>query len=146
MEQQGCRVQATVLIAMLVCTMLTIPTAQANGPVDVQFVGVNSLTYSGADENAVLTSNTTVRQGDRLLLEIPVENVGTSAQTASITVEVRQTTWNETVFFEDIAIDALTTEVLVYLSSADVVEGELEIEMSINDTSIEQSDLSLIHI
>ena len=140
MEQQGCRVQATVLIAMLVCTMLTIPTAQANGPVDVQFVGVNSLTYSGADENAVLTSNTTVRQGDRLLLEIPVENVGTSAQTASITVEVRQTTWNETVFFEDIAIDALTTEVLVYLSSADVVEGELEIEMSINDTSIEQSD------
>ena len=140
MEQSGCRIQATVLIVMLVCTILTIPTVQANGPVDVQFVGVNSLTYSGADENAVLTSNATVRQGDRLHLEIPVENVGTTIQTASITVEVRQATWNETVFFEGISIDAMSTEVLVYLSSTDVVEGELEVEMSINNTSIEQSD------
>ena len=140
MEQRGCRVQATVLIAMLLCAMLTIPSAQANGPVDVQFVGVNSLTYSGADENAVLTSNATVRQGDRLHLEIPVENVGISAQTASIMVEVRQATWNETVFFEGVSIDAMTTEVLVYLSSTDVIEGELEVEMSINDTSIEQND------
>ncbi|MEC8107698.1 MAG: hypothetical protein VX115_08160, partial [Candidatus Thermoplasmatota archaeon] len=81
MEHRGCHVQATVLIAMLLCAMVTIPSAQANGPVDVQFVGVNSLTYSGADENAVLTSNATVRQGDRLHLEIPVENVGTSSQT-----------------------------------------------------------------
>ncbi len=140
MEQHGCRVQATVLIAMLVFAMLTIPPVHANGPVDVQFVGVNSLTYSGADENAVLTSNATVRQGDRLHLEIPVENVGTNAQTVSVTVEIRQATWNETVFFEGVSIDAMSTEVLVYLSSTDVIEGELEVEMSINDTSIEQND------
>ena len=68
MEQRGCRIQATVLFVMLLCAMLTIPSAQANGPVDVQFVGVNSLTYSGADENEVLTSNATVRHGDRLHL------------------------------------------------------------------------------
>ena len=140
MEQRGCRIQATVLFVMLLCAMLAIPSAQANGPVDVQFVGVNSLTYSGADENAVLTSNATVRQGDRLHLEIPVENIGTNAQTASVTVEIRQATWNETVFFEGVSIDAMSTEVLVYLSSTDVVEGELEVEMSINDTSIEQND------
>ena len=140
MEQHGCRVQATVLIAMLVFAMLTIPPVHANGPVDVQFVGVNSLTYSGADENAVLTSNATVRQGDRLHLEIPVENVGTNAQTVSVTVEIRQATWNETVFFEGVSIDAMSTEVLVYLSSTDVIEGELEVEMSIDDTSIEQND------
>lgn len=140
MEQRGCRVQATVLIAMLLCAMLTIPSAQANGPVDVQFVGVNSLTYSGADENAVLTSNTTVRQGDRLHLEIPVENIGASAQTASIMLEIRQATWNETVFFEGVSIDSMTTEVLIYLSSTDVIEGELEVEMSINGTSTEQND------
>ncbi|MEC7112088.1 MAG: hypothetical protein VXW72_01010, partial [Candidatus Thermoplasmatota archaeon] len=140
MEHRGCHVQATVLITMLLCAMVTIPSAQANGPVDVQFVGVNSLTYSGADENAVLTSNATVRQGDRLHLEIPVENVGTSSQTASVVVEIRQAAWNETVFFESISIDAMTTEVLVYLSSNDVIEGELEVEMSINDTSIEQND------
>ena len=137
MEQHGCRVQATVLIAMLVFAMLTIPPVHANGPVDVQFVGVNSLTYSGADENAVLTSNATVRQGDRLHLEIPVENVGTNAQTVSVTVEIRQATWNETVYFEGVSIDAMSTEVLVYLSSTDVIEGELEVAMSINDTSIE---------
>ncbi len=140
MEHRGSRVQATVLIAMLVCTMVTVPVAQANGPVDVQFVGVNSLTYSGADENAVLTSNTTVRQGDYLHLEIPVENVGSSAQTASIVVEVRQATWNETVFYDGVSIDGMATEVLVYLSAFRVAEGELVVEMSINDTSIEQND------
>ena len=78
MEQRGCRVQATVLSGMLMCTMVAIPVAHANGPVDVQFVGVNSLTYSGADENAVLTTNSTLRQGDYLHLEIPVENVGSN--------------------------------------------------------------------
>ena len=140
MERRGCRVQASVLIGLLICTTLTIPIAQANAPVDVQFVGINALTYSGADENAVLTTNSTVRQGDYLHLEIPVENVGTSTQTASVTVEVRQATWNETVFFNNISIDAMATEVLVYLSTLRVVEGELEVEMSINDTAIELND------
>ena len=140
MERRGCRIQASVLIGLLICTTLTIPVAQANPPVDVQFVGINALTYSGADENAVLTSNSTVRQGDYLHLEIPVENVGTSTQTASVTVEVRQATWNETVFFDNISIDAMATEVLVYLSTFRVVEGELEVEMSINDTAIELND------
>ena len=140
MERRGCRIQASVLIGLLICTTLTIPIAQANAPVDVQFVGINALTYSGADENAVLTTNSTVRQGDYLHLEIPVENVGTSTQTASVTVEVRQATWNETVFFNNISIDAMATEVLVYLSTLRVVEGELEVEMSINDTAIELND------
>ena len=140
MERRGCRIQASVLIGLLICTTLTIPIAQANAPVDVQFVGINALTYSGADENAVLTTNSTVRQGDYLHLEIPVENVGTSTQTASVTVEVRQATWNETVFFDNISIDAMATEVLVYLSTFRVVEGELEVEMSINDTAIELND------
>ena len=140
MERRGCRIQASVLIGLLICTTLTIPIAQANAPVDVQFVGINALTYSGADENAVLTSNSTVRQGDYLHLEIPVENIGTSTQTASVTVEVRQATWNETVFFDNISIDAMATEVLVYLSTFRVVEGELEVEMSINDTAIELND------
>ena len=140
MERRGCRIQASVLIGLLICTTLTIPIAQANAPVDVQFVGINALTYSGADENAVLTSNSTVRQGDYLHLEIPVENVGTSTQTASVTVEVRQATWNESVFFDNISIDAMATEVLIYLSTFRVVEGELEVEMSINDTAIELND------
>ena len=69
-----------------------------------------------------------------------MENIGTNAQTASVTVEIRQATWNETVFFEGVSIDAMSSEVLVYLSSTDVVEGELEVEMSIKDTSIEQND------
>ena len=140
MEQRGCRVQATVLIALLIFTMAAVPVAKASGPVDVQFVGTNSLTYSGADDNGALSTNSTVRQGDYLQLEIPVENVGSSAQTASITVEVRQDAWNETVFFDDISIDGMTTVVLIYLSTFRVVEGELEVEMSINQTSIELND------
>jgi len=135
MEHNGCQFPASVLVGMLLCTLLAFPAVHAEDPVDLQFVGANSLTYSGADEFAVLTNNATVRQGDYLLLEIPVENVGSSTQVASITVDVRQTEWNETVYFESVSIDAMVTEVLVYLSSNQVFEGQLVVEISINNTS-----------
>lgn len=135
MEHNGCPFPASVLVGMLLCTLLAFPAVHAEDPVDLQFVGANSLTYSGADEFAVLTNNATVRQGDYLLLEIPVENVGSSTQVASITVDVRQTEWNETIYFESVSIDAMVTEVLVYLSSNQVFEGQLHVEISINNTS-----------
>ena len=135
MEHNGCQFPASVLVGMLLCTLLAFPAVHAEDPVDLQFVGANSLTYSGADEFAVLTNNATVRQGDYLLLEIPVENIGSSTQVASITVDVRQTEWNETVYFESVSIDAMVTEVLVYSSSNQVFEGQLNVEISINNTS-----------
>ena len=140
MEQNGCQFPASVLVGMLLCTLLAFPAVHAEDPVDIQFVGANSLTYSGADEFAVLTNNATVRQGDYLLLEIPVENVGSSTQVASITVDVRQTEWNETVYFESVSIDAMVTEVLVYFSSHQVFEGQLNVEISINNTSLALND------
>ena len=135
MEHNGCQFPASVLVGMLLCTLLAFPAVHAEDPVDLQFLGANSLTYSGADEFAVLSNNATVRQGDYLLLEIPVENVGSSTQVASITVDVRQAEWNETVYFESVSIDAMVTEVLVYLSSNQVFEGQLNVEISINNTS-----------
>ena len=140
MEHNGCQFPASVLVGMLLCTLLAFPAVHAENPVDLQFVGANSLTYSGADEFAVLTNNATVRQGDYLLLEIPVENVGSSTQVASITVDVRQTEWNETVYFESVSIDAMVTEVLVYFSSHQVFEGQLNVEISINNTSLALND------
>ncbi len=140
MEHKGCHFPASVLVGMLLCALLTLPAVLAEDPVDLQFVGANSLTYSGADEFGVLTNNATVRQGDYLHLEIPVENVGSSTQVASITIDVRQTEWNETVYFESVSIDAMVTEVLVYFSSSQVVEGQLEVEISINNTSQELND------
>ena len=135
MEHNGCQFPASVLVGLLLCTLLAFPIVHAEDPVDLQFVGANSLTYSGADEFAVLTNNATVRQGDYLQLEIPVENVGSSTQVASFTVDVRQIEWNETVYFESVSIDAMVTEVLVYFSSNQVFEGQLDIEISINNTS-----------
>ncbi|MGB1436929.1 MAG: CARDB domain-containing protein [Candidatus Poseidoniaceae archaeon] len=140
MEHNGCQFPASVLVGMLLCTLLAFPAVHAEDPVDLQFVGANSLTYSGADEFAVLTNNATVRQGDYLLLEIPVENVGSSTQVASIAVDVRQTEWNETVYFESVSIDAMVTEVLVYFSSHQVFEGQLNVEISINNTSLSLND------
>ncbi|MGA0380031.1 MAG: hypothetical protein ACO3NJ_04405, partial [Candidatus Poseidoniaceae archaeon] len=135
MEHNGCQFPASVLVGLLLCTLLAFPIVHAEDPVDLQFVGANSLTYSGADEFAVLTNNATVRQGDYLQIEIPVENVGSSTQVASFTVDVRQNEWNETVYFESVSIDAMVTEVLVYFSSNQVFEGQLDIEISINNTS-----------
>ena len=80
----------------------------------MQFVGLNALTYSGVDDSGELSSNLTVRQGDHLNLEIPVENTGVDVEIASVVLYVNQTTWNETVYFDNISIDAMSTQVLVY--------------------------------
>ena len=105
---------------------------------------MNSLTYSGSDATGVLTANSTVRQGDYLYLEIPVENVGLDTQLASVVLNVSQIGWNETVFFEDISLASMTTQVLNYLSSNQVTEGLLEVELSINNTSVHLTDSVLI--
>ena len=105
-----------ILVGMLLASFLIVTPVKADGPVDVQFVGINALTYSGANETGELTANLTIRQGDYLDLEIPVENTGGDSQVASIVLEVNQSGWNETVYFESITIDAMSTYVLNYLS------------------------------
>ena len=144
MEHDHSRFSATLLVIVLVCALVASVPVQADGPTDVQFVGANSLTYSGADANGVLTANSTVRQGDYLNLEIPVENVGLDTQVASVMLNVSQSGWNETVYFEGISLDSMTTQVLSYLSSSQVAEGLLEIELSINNTSVHLTDSVLI--
>ena len=110
----------------------------------MQFVGLNALTYSGVDDSGELSSNLTVRQGDHLNLEIPVENTGVDVEIASVVLHVNQTTWNETVYFDNISIDAMSTQVLVYQSSNQVHEGSLDVAMSINNTSLVLNDSILI--
>ena len=144
MERGRSRFSATLLVMILVCALVSSVPAQADGPTDVQFVGVNSLTYSGSDATGALTANSTVRQGDYLYLEIPVENVGLDTQLASVVLNVSQIGWNETVFFEDISLESMTTQVLNYLSSNQVAEGLLEVELSINNTSVHLTDSVLI--
>ena len=120
---------------MLLASFLIATPVEADGPVDVQFVGLTSLTYSGANEIGELTSNLTIRQGDYLDLQIPIENTGGDLQVVSVVLEVNQSDWNETVYFESVSIDAMSTQVLSYLSSVQVMEGQLDVEMSINNTS-----------
>ena len=140
MEQRRNHFAAVFLMGILCFSLLSVPTVQADGPTNVQFVGINALTYSGADDTGLLTANATVRQGDYLHLEIPVENIGNDLQVASIFVNVSQSGWNETAYFENISIDAMTTQVLLYLSSHQLTEGTLGVEMSIVNTSIALTD------
>ena len=140
MEELRNRFITTLLVALLLCALPLQISVQADGPENVQFVGLNALTYSGADESGAFTSNATIRQGDHLILEIPIENTGATPQVASIVLNVSQASWNETVYFADITIDALTTHVVNYFSSSRVVEGLLNVEMSINNTSAELVD------
>ena len=132
------------LVGLLVFSLLSVPVTQAEGPDNVQFVGLNALTYSGVDDSGELSSNLTVRQGDHLNLEIPVENTGVDAEIASVVLHVNQTAWNETVYFDNISIDAMSTQVLVYQSSNQVNEGSLNVAMSINNTSLVLNDSILI--
>ena len=124
-----------ILVGMLLTSFLIATPVEADGPVDVQFVGLTSLTYSGANEIGELTSNLTIRQGDYLDLQIPVENTGGDSQVVSVILDVNQSGWNETVYFESVTIDTMSTQVLTYRSSVQVMEGQLHVEMSINNTS-----------
>ena len=124
-----------ILVGMLLTSFLIATPVEADGPVDVQFVGLTSLTYSGANEIGELTSNLTIRQGDYLDLQIPVENTGGDSQVVSVILDVNQSGWNETVYFESLTIDTMSTQVLTYRSSVQVMEGQLHVEMSINNTS-----------
>jgi ribosomal protein S27E len=144
MEHDRSRFSAPFLVMILVSALVASVPVHADGPTDVQFVGATSLTYSGADANGVLTANSTVRQGDFLNLEIPVENVGMDTQVASVVLNVSQIGWNETVYFESISLDSMTAQVLNYLSSNQVSEGLLEVELSINNTSATLTDSILI--
>ena len=124
-----------ILVGMLLTSFLIATPVEADGPVDVQFVGLTSLTYSGANEIGELTSNLTIRQGDYLDLQIPVENTGGDSQVVSVILDINQSGWNETVYFESVTIDTMSTQVLTYRSSVQVMEGQLHVEMSINNTS-----------
>ena len=124
-----------ILVGMLLASFLIATPVEADGPVDVQFVGLTSLTYSGANEIGELTSNLTIRQGDYLELQIPIEHIGGDPQVISVVLDVNHSDWNETVYFESVTIDAMSTQVLSYLSSIQVMEGHLHVEMSINNTS-----------
>ncbi|MDP6224709.1 MAG: hypothetical protein QGF34_06605, partial [Candidatus Poseidoniaceae archaeon] len=135
MEEKRNSFSTMILVVMLLASFLISVPVEADGPVDVQFVGINALTYSGANQTGELTANLTIRQGDYLDLEIPVENTGGDSQVASIVLEINQSGWNETVYFESITIDSMSTHVLNYLSSRHVMEGMLHVEMSINNTS-----------
>ena len=135
MENKRNSFSTMILVVMLLASFLISVPVEADGPVDVQFVGINALTYSGANQTGELTANLTIRQGDYLDLEIPVENTGGDSQVASIVLEINQSGWNETVYFESITIDSMSTHVLNYLSSRHVMEGMLHVEMSINNTS-----------
>ncbi len=82
-----------ILVGMLLASFLLATPVEADGPVDVQFVGLTSLTYSGANEIGELTSNLTIRQGDYLDLQIPIENTGGDSQVVSVVLAVNQSDW-----------------------------------------------------
>ena len=140
MEGQSNPISTSFLVVLLVFSLLSLPTVQADGPTDVQFVGANALTYSGADEFGALTLNSTVRQGDHLFLEIPVENIGSVAQVASIVLNVSQENWNHTMYFDDVSIEGMSTHVFTSLSSMHVDEGLLEVSISLNNTTLFLND------
>lgn len=133
-------IPTTFLVGLLLCSLLSVPVVQADTSTNVQFVGPNALTYSGADQFGTLTLNSSVRQGDFLQLEIPVENIGSTAESASIVLQVSQETWNETMQFENVSIQGMSTHVFSYLSSVHVLEGLLEVSMTLNNTPLSLND------
>ena len=114
---------------------------QRLAPSSIDFVGSSSITLSGIDSLGQFTSNSTIRQGDYIQSEIPIENVGDVAGSESFVLDIGQETWNETIYYEDVLVNGTSTVVLEYQSSNMVVEGEIWFNISKNDSV---SSLSLM--
>ena len=114
---------------------------QRLSPSSIDFVGTSAITLSGIDSLGQLTTNSTIRQGDHIQVEIPIENVGNVDGTESFVLEVGQTTWNETLQYPNILVNGTSTVVLEFQSTSMVVEGDIWINITMNDS---ESSLSLV--
>lgn len=118
----------------------TIP-LQRLAPSSIDFVGSSSITLSAIDSIGQYTSNSTIRQGDYIQSEIPIENFGDVAGSESFTLDVNQESWNETIHYQNVLVNGTSTVVLEYQSSQMVVEGNIWFNISMNDSV---SSLSLM--
>lgn len=114
---------------------------QRLAPSSIDFVGTSSITLSGLDSIGQYTSNSTIRQGDYIQSEIPIENVGDVAGSESFVLDVGQESWNETIHYGDVLVNGTSTVVLEFNSSHMVVEGNIWFNISKNDSV---SSLSLM--
>jgi len=114
---------------------------QRQTPSLIDFVGISAITLSGMDPIGQLTMNSTIRQGNYIQVEIPIENVGDVDGTESFVLDVGQETWNETLHYPNVLVEGTSTVVLEYQSASMVVEGNLWINISMN---VSESSLSFI--
>jgi len=114
---------------------------QRLSPSLIDFVGASAITLSGMDALGQLTTNSTIRQGDFIQVEIPIENVGDVDGTESFVLDVGQETWNETLHYPNVLVEGTSTVVLEFQSTSKVVEGEIWINITMNES---ESSLYLI--
>ena len=114
---------------------------QRLAPALIDFVGSSSITLSGIDSSGEFTSNSTIRQGDYIQSEIPIENFGDVAGSESFVLDVRQGSWNETVYYDNVLVNGASTVVLEFQSSHIVLEGNIWFNISKNESV---SSLSLM--
>lgn len=114
---------------------------QRLAPSSIDFVGSSSITLSGIDSTGIYTTNSTIRQGDYIQSEIPIENVGDVAGSESFVLDVAQESWNETIYYEDVVVNGTSTVVLDFQSSHMVEEGNIWFNISKNGSV---SSLSLM--
>jgi predicted Zn finger-like uncharacterized protein len=114
---------------------------QRISPSSIDFVGISAITLSGMDSLGQLTTNSTIRQGDYIQVEIPIENAGDVDGIESFVLDVGQETWNDTLHYPNILVNGTSTIVLEFQSTSMVTEGEIWINISMNEST---SSLSLI--
>ena len=112
----------------------TIVSLQRLAPSAIDFVGTSAITLSAIDSTGEYTANSTIRQGDFVLAEIPIENFGDVAGTASFVLDVMQETWNETIHYVDVLVNGTSSVVLEFESTYRSTEGNLWMNVSMNES------------
>ena len=117
---------------------------QRLAPSSIEFVGSSAITLSGIDSMGQYTTNSTIRQGDYIQAEIPIENFGDVPGTESFVLDVTQEGWNQTVYYEGVLVNGTSTVVLDFQSSTMVVEGDIWFNISKNGSTSSLSHISSI--
>lgn len=117
---------------------------QRLAPSSIEFVGSSAITLTGIDSMGQYTTNSTIRQGDYIQAEIPIENFGDVSGTESFILDVAQESWNQTVYYEGVLVNGTSTVVLNFQSLTMVVEGDIWFNISKNDSTSSLSFMALI--
>ena len=110
-------------------------TVQRLRPLAITLGGASSVVANPVDQAGQPTGNLTLQDGDHLEVSLPIINNGDVNWTGGIEFHLGNEGLNETVVFDNITVNASTSQSVLILPTMRLVEGALEWSVHLNNTA-----------